>query len=278
MNIIYIKQAVKAKVNKKDTQSALLKTIADVLKEDTNTLEHCVINTSDIDGVEAGGSILLVANQKLNKYVAMSLGASTKDVLCVTDDGLDATYSFEYVLHIDKKVTNGKHVNELLEESKTNSELHEALKMVGSIADKARFDGVLSGNYGELAVDDSSRYKGILIVDYRNFDAHCDIETEVLGRKGKLHLLQIVPTLSDEIDIVKLFEDPAMTEIVAMSMCKNGLGTFSNRKKKFNFSNVLPMEGFTEDDCKNIGASIDKDNNFVITTKEQVEKFLELKF
>ena len=277
MNIIYIKQYTKVKVNKRDTEMALTAKLADIIGENVDNIEHCMINTSEIDGLNAGGSILLVSNKTKSKYIAVSIGASTKDIWCITDDGKDGTYSFEYVLQIDKKVFKDKSVYEALDESRNNKELLEALRMIGTVANNARFDGVLSGNYGEIN-DDNNNYKGILVVDYINSKTDKDIELEVIGRKGKLHLLQIVPVLKDEMEVVKLFEDPVMTEIIALAMCKDKKGTFNNRKKVFNFAAVLPLDDFTKEDCDKIGASIDKDGKFVITNRTQVENYLDHKF
>lgn len=277
MNIIYIKQAVKVKVNKRDTEKAILTKISDIIGEDKDNIEYVTINTGEIPGIQGGSHVMLVSDKKLSKYVAISLGASSKDILCVTDDGEDSNYSFEYVLHIDKKITNEKRVTELLDEIETNKDLYEALKMIGSISTHARFETSLSGNYGKLPKEYVERYSGLIVVDCLDKNKQ-DINIEVLGRKGKLHLLQLVPVIESEMEIVEYLDDQVLNELIALAMIKNKKGVFTNRKKSFNFATVLPIDSLSEQDFKSLNIPLDKNNKPVITKLNEVKTYIENNF
>ena len=272
MSIIYIKQALKTKVNRKDTEKAIVKNIASVLG--TDDIEYVTIKTDDIDKVKAGSHLILASDTGLTKYVAISCGTSTKDIECLTDDGEQVTYHFEYVLMIDKKVCNGKRVNELMEEAKTNKDLAEALNMAGFIATNARYDTLISGQYGKLNKT-NNRYNGLLVIDYTDENGK-DIEFDVVGRKGKLHLMRLVPALQDEIDVIGYIEDPVMTEICTVGMIKDNKGIFSNRKKPFNFANVLPVDKIDDTLCEKLGLRRDSKGNILISNLKDLESYMEL--
>lgn len=287
MNIIFIKQAIKVKVGKRDTEKALNTTLEKIFDTTSDNIETAVFNTSNVNGVEAGASVLVASTKNLEKYAILSLGASTKDIWCITDskkdmerfadDGTETTYCFEYAMTVDKEIFNGTHVADTLTEAETNIKLHEALKIMGIIANSARYDTLISGRYGQAMGDTQNIYSGLAVVDYFDKDGK-DIDVEVRGRKGKLHLLRIVPLLSDEFDIVKFIDDFAMTELVALAMTKDNKGDFSDRKDKFNFSPVLPVDTLTESDIKTLGFELDEDRKPVITTKQQVSDFLDIKY
>lgn len=272
MSIIYIKQAIKTKVNKKDTEKAVIKNIASILG--TNDVEYTTIKTGDIDKVMAGSNIILASDKKLTKYVAISCGTSTKDIDCLTDDGTQVTYHFEYALMIDKKVCNGKRVSELMEEAKVNKDLAEALNMVGFISTNARYDTLISGQHGRLNREDN-RFKGLLVLDFTDANGK-DIEFDVIGRKGKLHLMRLVPALKDEIDVIGYIEDPVMTEICTLGMIKDGKGNFSNRKKGFNFGNVLPVDKIDDAMCEKLGLHKDSKGKILISNLKDIENYMEL--
>lgn len=272
MSIIYIKQAIKTKVNRKDTEKAIVKNIASVLG--TDEVEYVTIKTGDIDKVMSGSNIILASDKKLSKYVAISCGTSTKDIDCLTDDGEQVTYHFEYALMIDKKVCNGKKVTELVEEAKTNKDLAEALNIVGFISTNARYDTLISGQYGRLNREDN-RFNGLLVIDFTDENGK-DIEFDVVGRKGKLHLMRLVPALKDEIDVIGYIEDPVMTEICTLGMIKDNKGTFSNRKKPFNFANVLPVDKIDNTVCEKLGLRRDSKGNILISNLKDIESYMEL--
>ena len=277
MNIIFIKQAVKVKANKRDTEVALKSTLETIFDTTLDNIETAVFSTSNVNGIEAGASIMVASTKDLEKYAVLSVGAGTKDIWCITDKGTENTYCFEYAMTVDKEVFNGVHVADTLKEAEVNEKLHEALKIMGIIANSARYDTLISGRYGQAMGDSQNIYSGLAVVDYFDKDGN-DIDVDVIGRKGKMHLLRIVPLLGDEFEIVKYIDDFTMTELVALAMIKDTKGDFSSRTDKFNFSPVLPVETLTEDDIKTLGFEVDDNGNPVITLKQQVDSFLNFKY
>lgn len=277
MNIIFIKQAVKVKTNKRDTEKALKGTLETIFDTTSDNIETAVFNTSNVNGIEAGASIMVASTKDLEKYAILSVGAGTKDVVCITDSIGEATYCFEYAMTVDKNIFNGVHVEDTLVEADKNTKLNEALKIMGIIANSARYDTLISGRYGQAMGDTQNIYSGLAVVDYFDKDGK-DIDVEIRGRKGKAHLLRVVPLLSDEFEIVKFIDDFAMTELVALAMAKDNKGDFADRTDKFNFSAVLPVETLTEDEVKSLGFEKDADGKLVITTKQQVTDFLDIKY
>lgn len=287
MNIIFIKQAIKVKPSKRDTENALSKVLEKIFDTTADNIEKAVFNTSNINGVEAGASIIVASTKDLEKYAILSLGASTKDIWCITDskedmsrindNGVDTTYCFEYAMTVDKNIFNGVHVEDTLKESEVNGKLNEALKIMGIIANSARYDTLISGRYGQAIGDTQNIYSGLTVVDYFDKDGK-DINVEVKGRKGTLHMLRVVPLLSDEFDIVKFIDDFAMTELVSLYMIRDNKGDFTNRTDKFNFSPVLPIESLTGDDIKKLGFDVDSDGKPIITLKQHVSEFLDFKY
>jgi hypothetical protein len=277
MNIIYIKQAVKTKVNKRDTVKAVESKLAEMLGEKEGTkLKTAIINTSEIPNVQGGGSVLLASNESETKFIAISIGASTKDILCVTDDGKESNYSFEYAMLIDKKVFNGISIDNVLDNIEDNQDLLEALTIIGSIATNGRYAGLISGNYGEVNdTDTKCRYHGVSFIDYKNTETMNDIETEVLGRKGKLHLLQVVPLLQNELDVLRYLDDSAMTEVISLNMVKDNKATFNNRKKSFNFINIFNKEHITDAVIEELGLKKDKSGELNITKETEVAKLVD---
>lgn len=277
MNIIFIKQAVKVKANKRDTELALKDTLETIFDTTLDNIETATFSTSNVNGIEAGASIMVASTKDLEKYAILSIGAGTKDIWCITDKGTENTYCFEYAMSVDKKVFNCAHVADTLKEAETNSKLSEALKMMGIIANSARYDTLISGRYGQAMGDSQNIYSGLAVVDYFDKDGN-DIDVEVRGRKGKMHLLRIVPLLENEFEIVKYIDDFTMTELVALAMVKDAKGDFSSRTDKFNFSPVLPVDTLTDEEIKTIGLNRDADGNLVIETKQQVDSFLNIKY
>lgn len=277
MNIIFIKQALKVKTNKRDIEKALKGVITKVLDTTSDNIETAIFNTSNINGIDAGASILVASTNDLEKYAILSVGASTKDIWCITDNAGDKTYCFEYAMPVDKNVFNGINVKDTLEEIKTNKKLFEAVKMMGVIANSARYDTLISGRYGQAMGTDESIYSGLSVVDYLDKDNN-DIDTEVLGRKGQMHLLRVVPILKDEFEIIKYLDDFTMTEIASLALIKDNKGDFSDRTDKFNFSPILPVESLTDDEINKLGLDVDNEGKAIITNVDQVDAFMELKY
>lgn len=277
MNIIFIKQALKVKTNKRDIEKALKGTLIKIFNTTSDNIETAVFNTSNINGIEAGASILVASTKDLEKYAILSVGASTKDIWCITDNAGDKTYCFEYAMSVDKSVFNGVNVNDTLEEIKTNKKLFEAVKMMGIIANSARYDTLISGRYGQAMGTDESIYSGLSVVDYLDKDSN-DIDTEVIGRKGQMHLLRIVPLLRDEFEVIKYLDDFTMTELSSLAMIKDNKGDFSDRTEKFNFSPILPVESLTDDEINKLGLDVDNNDKAIITNASQVDAFMELKY
>ena len=277
MNIIFIKQALKVKTNKRDIEKALKETLTKVFDTSSDNIETAVFNTSNINGIEAGASILVASTKDLEKYAILSVGASTKDIWCITDNAGDRTYCFEYAMSVDKSVFNGINVKDTLEEIKTNKKLFEAVKMMGIIANSARYDTLISGRYGQAMGTDESIYSGLSVVDYLDKDNN-DIDTEVIGRKGQMHLLRIVPLLKDEFEVIKYLDDFTMTELSSLAMIKDNKGDFSDRTEKFNFSPILPVENLTDDEINKLSLDIDNSGKVIITNASQVDAFMELKY
>ena len=277
MNIIFIKQALKVKTNKRDIEKALKGVITKVLDTTSDNIETAIFNTSNINGIDAGASILVASTKDLEKYAILSVGASTKDIWCITDNAGDKTYCFEYAMSVDKNVFNGINVKDTLEEIKTNKKLFEAVKMMGVIANSARYDTLISGRYGQAMGTDESIYSGLSVVDYLDKDNN-DIDTEVLGRKGQMHLLRVVPLLKDEFEIIKYLDDFTMTEIASLALIKDNKGDFSDRTDKFNFSPILPVESITDDEINKLGLDVDNEGKAIITNVDQVDAFMELKY
>lgn len=277
MNIIFIKQALKIKTNKRDIEKALKGVITKVLDTTSDNIETAIFNTSNINGIDAGASILVASTKDLEKYAILSVGASTKDIWCITDNAGDKTYCFEYAMSVDKNVFNGINVKDTLEEIKTNKKLFEAVKMMGVIANSARYDTLISGRYGQAMGTDESIYSGLSVVDYLDKDNN-DIDTEVLGRKGQMHLLRVVPLLKDEFEIIRYLDDFTMTEIASLALIKDNKGDFSDRTDKFNFSPILPVESLTDDEINKLGLDVDNEGKAIITNVDQVDAFMELKY
>lgn len=277
MNIIFIKQALKVKTNKRDIEKALKSVITKVLDTTSDNIETAIFNTSNINGIDAGASILVASTKDLEKYAILSVGASTKDIWCITDNAGDKTYCFEYAMSVDKNVFNGINVKDTLEEIKTNKKLFEAVKMMGVIANSARYDTLISGRYGQAMGTDESIYSGLSVVDYLDKDNN-DIDTEVLGRKGQMHLLRVVPLLKDEFEIIRYLDDFTMTEIASLALIKDNKGDFSDRTDKFNFSPILPVESLTDDEINKLGLDVDNEGKAIITNVDQVDAFMELKY
>lgn len=277
MNIIFIKQALKVKTNKRDIEKALKGVITKVLDTTSDNIETAIFNTSNINGINAGASILVASTKDLEKYAILSVGASTKDIWCIADNAGDKTYCFEYAMSVDKNVFNGINVKDTLEEIKTNKKLFEAVKMMGVIANSARYDTLISGRYGQAMGTDESIYSGLSVVDYLDKDNN-DIDTEVLGRKGQMHLLRVVPLLKDEFEIIKYLDDFTMTEIASLALIKDNKGDFSDRTDKFNFSPILPVESLTDDEINKLGLDVDNEGKAIITNVDQVDAFMELKY
>ena len=277
MNIIFIKQALKVKTNKRDIEKALKGVITKVLDTTSDNIETAIFNTSNINGIDAGASILVASTKDLEKYAILSVGASTKDIWCITDNAGDKTYCFEYAMSVDKNVFNGINVKDTLEEIKTNKKLFEAVKMMGVIANSARYDTLISGRYGQAMGTDESIYSGLSVVDYLDKDNN-DIDTEVLGRKGQMHLLRVVPLLKDEFEIIRYLDDFTMTEIASLDLIKDNKGDFSDRTDKFNFSPILPVESLTDDEINKLGLDVDNEGKAIITNVDQVDAFMELKY
>lgn len=277
MNIIYIKQALKVKCNKRDTEKAIVKELTNIFETTEDNIEVTVLNTNSIEGIAAGGSVLLACTTDLEKYAIISIGASTKDIQCITDDVKDAIYSFEYVLTVDKKVFKGKGAVEAVKDINTNDELSEALRMMGMVANTAKYDTLLSGRYGAVedkADCDRNKYSGILITDFTSSNDE-DINIEVTGRRGKLHLLRIVPILSEEMKVIKYLQDSVMTDLIALAMVKDNKGSFDCRHGKFNFASVLPV---TEDTASALNIEADTDGKAIIDTFDKFESFMNYKF
>ncbi len=277
MNIIFIKQALKVKTNKRDIEKALKGTLTKIFNTTSDNIETAVFNTSNINGIEAGASILVASTKDLERYAILSVGASTKDIWCITDNAGDRTYCFEYAMSVDKGVFNGVNVNDTLEEIKTNKKLFEAVKMMGIIANSARYDTLISGRYGQAMGTDESIYSGLSVVDYLDKDNN-DIDTEVIGRKGQMHLLRIVPLLKDEFEVIKYLDDFTMTELSSLAMIKDNKGDFADRTEKFNFSPILPVESLTDDEINKLGLDVDNNGKAIITNASQVDAFMELKY
>lgn len=277
MNIIFIKQALKVKTNKRDIEKALKGVITKVLDTTSDNIETAIFNTSNINGIDAGASILVASTKDLEKYAILSIGASTKDIWCITDNAGDKTYCFEYAISVDKNVFNGINVKDTLEEIKTNKKLFEAVKMMGVIANSARYDTLISGRYGQAMGTDENIYSGLSVVDYLDKDNN-DIDIEVLGRKGQMHLLRVVPLLKDEFEIIKYLDDFTMTEIASLALIKDNKGDFSDRTDKFNFSPILPVESLTDDEINKLGLDVDNEGKAIITNVDQVDAFMELKY
>ena len=180
-------------------------------------------------------------------------------------------------MSVDKNVFNGINVKDTLEEIKTNKKLFEAVKMMGVIANSARYDTLISGRYGQAMGTDESIYSGLSVVDYLDKDNN-DIDTEVLGRKGQMHLLRVVPLLKDEFEIIRYLDDFTMTEIASLALIKDNKGDFSDRTDKFNFSPILPVESLTDDEINKLGLDVDNEGKAIITNVDQVDAFMELKY
>lgn len=287
MNIIFIKQAIKVKVNKRDTERALKEALESVFDTTLDNIETAVFNTNSINGIEAGASIIVASTKDLEKYAILSLGASTKDIWCITDNkedmsriadnGKETTYCFEYIMTVDKKVFNGIHVKDTLKEIETNGKLYEAIKIVGIVANTARYDTLISGRYGQAMGTTSNIYSGLSVVDCLDKDSN-DINVSMVGRKGRLHLLRIAPLLKDEFEVVKYIDDFTMTELVSLAMIRDNKGDFSDRTDKFNFSPVLPVETLSKDDIKQLGLEVDNNGKPIITTACQVRDFMDMKY
>lgn len=277
MNIIYINQAVKAKTNKREIEKALKIGLEKVFGTTKDNIETAVINTNSIEGIEAGASILVASTKDLQKYAIISLGASTKDIWCVTDRVHDVHCSFEYIMTVDKSVFNGAHVSDTLKEAETNSTLAEAIKMMGIIANVARYDTFISGRYGQAQGGSDKVFSGLAVTDYVNEGGN-EINLNVVGRKGRLHLMRIVPLLSEEYNIVKYFDDTTMTELVAIGMVGDGLGDFKDRAAVFNFSKVVTADTLTDSEIEQLKLSRDANGKVVINTLKEVEDFMELKY
>lgn len=278
MNIIYLKQAVKTKVNTTETCKAIKKIIKNVLGD--GNVEFVTIKTADIEGVGAGCNILVATTDKSNKIMISTLGASNQDFTCVTDDNKtisEVVRSFEYTMFMNKKVANISNFINIVEESKNNKDLYEALLTIGRIATNARYTNLISGSYGEVLDENTkSRYSGVVITDLMDNNNTYDIELDVLGRKGKLHLFQVIPLLKDEIEIIKEFEDAAIADVIATSFIYNDKDVFTNRRKLFNFSDVINAHTVDRDKLEEAGIKFEKDKP-VINTLEHVNKVLELK-
>lgn len=287
MNIIFIKQAIKVKVNKRDTERALKEALESVFDTTLDNIETTILNTSNINGIEAGASIIVASTKDLEKYAILSLGASTKDIWCITDsnedisriedNGKETTYCFEYVMTVDKEIFKGIHVEDTLKEIETNGKLCEAIKMMGIIANTARYDTLISGRYGQAMGTTSNIYSGLSVVDYLDKDSN-DINVSMIGRKGRLHLLRVIPLLTDEFEVVKYIDDLTMTELASLAMIRDNKGNFSDRTDKFNFSAVLPVETLSEDEIEKLGFEVDDNGKPVITKACQVRDFMDMKY
>lgn len=282
MNIIYIKQAVKAKVNKRDTYKAIKSILHKILGCKENEVKSVIINTSDIKDVTAGSSIILASNGNDTKFVAVSCGASNKDILCTTDFAETGNYMFEYAMLIDKKIFNSMTIEDVAENINNvdSKDMNEALAIIGTIATNARYQSLVSGNFGVINEEKAkdSRYQGIVVVDFKESDRETDLETEVIGRRGKLHIMQVVPLLESEINGLRYFDDPAMSEITALGMIKDSKGLYSNRQKQFNFANVMPVSKMNEETIKELGLAVDKENKPIILTDKDIDKVINKMF
>ena len=282
MNIVFLKQAVKEKVNSHDTIKALKSIVNEALGGGDVT--YTVVRTSDIVGVGAGCNILVATTNKSNKIILFTVGASNQDFTCMIEDNKEIKEeikSFEYAMFISKKLVNTDNLDDILNEAKNNKDLAEAMLTIGRMATNARYTNLISGSYGEVinSEDNSinnARYSGVVVTDLMNKDKTCDIETEVISRKGKLHLFQVIPLLKEEMEIVKEFEDSAIADVIAASFIYSDKDTFTNRKKLFNFSDVINAHTVDRNKLEEAGIKFEKDKP-LINTLEHINKVLELK-
>ena len=278
MNIIYLKQAVKAKVNSSETSRAIKGIVNDVLGN--GEVESVVIKTSEIEDAGAGCSILVATTSKSNKIMICTVGASTQDFTCVTDNNKEineVVRSFEYVMFMSKKVANISSMDNILNDLKENKDLAEAIKTVATVATNARYKTLITGSHGEiLGRNKENRYVGAVVTDLMTEERDRDIEVELAGRKGKLHLFQLVPLLEEELDVIKEFEDNAIADILAVSFIQNDKDIFTNRKKLFNFSDIINAHTVDRDKLEKAGIKFEKDKP-LINTLEHVNTVLNLK-
>ena len=74
MNIIFVKQAIKVKVNKRDTERALKEALESVFDTTLDNIETAIFNTNSINGIEAGASIIVASTKDLEKKGESFLG------------------------------------------------------------------------------------------------------------------------------------------------------------------------------------------------------------
>lgn len=276
MNIIYLKQAVKAKVNTVDTSKEIKKIVNDILGP--GEVESKIIKTANIDGAGAGCSVLLATTNKSSRLMLTTIGASCQDITCVVEENKkieEVVRSFEYTMFMSKKVAGITSLSEL--DNEGNKDFNEAIQTIARIATNARHRNLIAGNYGEvLDKDTDSRYSGVVITDLMNKDRTSEIDLEVIGRRGKTHLLQVVPLLKEELEIIKEFEDSAIADVIATSFISSEKDVFTNRRKLFNFSDVINAHTVDREKLEKAGIEFEKDKP-LINTLEHVNIVLELK-
>ena len=274
MNIIHIKQSIKTKVNKMKTREAIKKTLPEIL--DSKDFEYVVVSTDKL-GVGAGGELFIASNIDRTKYAVISIGASNKDMLCVLEDLSEINRSFEYVMFIDKKITSGKSVEEIVESFGTNKDITEALTIMGKIAVNGRYSTLVSGMFGDIVADDNKtdRYSSVSMTDLRTSDLDHDVEMEVVGKRGKVHLLHVVPLVRAESDALKYLDDHGITEIFTLFLIKEGKGSYSNRRKSFNFASMIDLSKLDRETVETAGLKFEGDRPAIYKV-EDIEKALSL--
>jgi hypothetical protein len=243
MYIAGIKQIIKVKqTNKKEITKELVKNLSKLVGGTEDNVEYTTIESRSIPGIKAGGTVLLLSDSKHTKYIASTVGTSTKDCLCVDKHLNELNYSFEYTLWIDKKITKGEPVDKLLDLSNENPDLLEALRMIGEISTSSRYSTPLHGEVGRMGNAETAkslRFPGLVVTDLFDVSDGSDVEFEVPGRRGKIHLMQLVPTTKDELEIIEYFEERKFAEGLALMLIRDKKNVFTNRKKSYDFAKAF---------------------------------------
>lgn len=277
MNIIHVQQALKGNINVQRTLTAILSIVHNIIG--VGAFEYTVVKTADIHGVKAGANIVALHNKDTNVFAFVTIGASNTDLLCVTDKMEELTRSFEYVMYVDKKIIGDKTLAEIFEQKDVSKDIVAVLEIIGNIANTARHGYLLPGNCGKISEDTATivRYNGVVVSDLKD-ENNLDVETSVLGRRGMTHILKITPLLDSEIDVLKYLDSASINIAIASVFEAEDKGTYSNRRKKFNFATLIPeskLNAIDASELSKLGIKKEKEH-LVVNTVEELSGILRL--
>lgn len=241
--MIAIKQTLPRKVNTFDIKAEYLNNFTQITgwKQEDCELEFVKL----IKGV----TVMVAKHLKSGKYIFITIGSSTKDVVVMERQGqrlVDNRYAFEYVLKADGSTFDNKSVKEIREDFENNKQI-DVLNIIFGIAQCAKQKNLLllGGRMVKLPFSDKEYLT--LTKDYET-ESSKHLALRIKGVPGKLRFVQVVVATNNERECLNYLDDEEIANVVCVNKAVNGNDWYSaNESNTFDFAKIFNMTKFKTD-------------------------------